>query len=500
MTGFSPDVDASTGLVRRPPPAAYPFGPASVARALGDTVTVDPGRIALIDGDRSWSYASLEAAVDRCARQLLAAGVEPGDRVIWSLPNCAELVIGFMATFRTGGVWVGLHPRLAESERAELVAQADPSLTVDSVEWLDSIDPGTSRFPTVDPLLPGAIAFTSGTTGTPKGVVHSQHNLLWPGLVSRETEPPEQPDVTGTPLPLTTLNMMVLGPLTAFLRQGTAVVIDRIDPAGFVAAVRATGLTRALVVPTLLHDLLTAEVEPSQLGSLRTVLVGGAGSPPALIDAFRERFGLTPTLSYGLSEAPSGVARTGARPGAGARALAPLEVTIRDEDGNLLPSGEEGEICLTPTESGPWARCWTGTLGYWRDPAATRTLYEGDVLHTADIGVLDPSGRLRVLGRSGDVIIRGGSNVHPVEVERVLVAHPAVDTAAVVGLPDDRLGERVAAIVTGADIDIDTVVAHCRTQLAPYKIPSSVLVVDEVPVNAGGKVVRSEVRAFFDDP
>ncbi len=500
VTPSIPDVEESTGLVVRPSPAPYPFGPASVAAVLDEAKTIHPNRVALVDGLRRWTYAELDAAVDLTARQLASAGITPGRRVVWSLTNCAELVIGFLATARCGAVWVGLHARLPHRGKDELLSRINPTLVIDSPSVLDGRDPNADspRAP-VDPFAPAAIAFTSGTTGTPKGVVHSQHNLLWPGLASCETEPPGDIDITGTPLPLSSLNMMVLGPLTAFLRGGTAVVLDRALGDELAADIAAAGLTRALVVPTILHDLTLGEVEASQLASLRTVLVGGAGTPQSLVQSFGERFGLSPTLSYGLTEAPTGVARTGAQPDRGATPLPPVAISIRDDDGQQLPSGQEGEVCLSPAPTGPWAGTWTGTLGYWLDPKATRSLYRGGVLHTADVGVIDEHGCLRVRGRVGDVIVRGGANIHPVEVERVLLSHPDIETAAVVGVPDERLGERVGAAVTGRGIDLEGVEAHCRERLAPYKVPDVLVVIDEIPTNTGGKIIRAEVQSLLTD-
>jgi len=495
------DIDKITGLVDRPPPAVHPFGPASVAAILDERVLADPDRLALIDGDRRWSYAQLDAAVGRAAGALAASGISSGDRVVWSLVNCAELVIGFLATERLGAVWVGLHPRLTSSESATLLTDCRPKLVVDDLEtWSDTAGKeNTVIAAEIDHHAPAAFAYTSGTTGTPKAAVHSQHNLLWPGLMSVEMEPPVPDDRTGTPLALTTLNLMVLGPLTAFARGGTAVILDRTDAAGFAADVASSQLTRAIVVPTMLHDLLTEDVDPSLLESVRTMLVGGAGTPPPIRDRFSSRFGIVPVLSYGLSEAPTGVARTGADPSLGASPLAPFEILILDTDGETVEAGVDGEICLRPASSGRWAGSWSPTLGYWRRPVDTLALFRHGVLHTGDIGAIDADGRLLVRGRVGHVIVRGGANVYPIEIERVLIDHGDVVTAAVLGLPDQRLGQRVVALVTTLDgpIDMAGLSAHCRDRLAAYKVPETITVIDEIPTNRAGKIQRSALRALL---
>ncbi|MCP4227298.1 MAG: long-chain fatty acid--CoA ligase, partial [Actinomycetia bacterium] len=193
------------------------------------------------------------------------------------------------------------------------MADCGPKLLIDDLDWWRDFEesaPLNSSF-SVDPHRPAAIAYTSGTTGTPKGVAHSQHNLLWPGLATIEMDPPGIDDRTGSPLALSTLNIMVLGPLTAFLRGGTAVVMHRTDAPGLAADLAHHRVSRAVLVPTLLHDLVHGHVDPELLCTLCTVLVGGAGTPKTIRDQFASRFGVTPTLSYGFSEAPTGVARTG---------------------------------------------------------------------------------------------------------------------------------------------------------------------------------------------
>jgi acyl-CoA synthetase (AMP-forming)/AMP-acid ligase II len=184
--------------------------------------------------------------------------------------------------------------------------------------------------------------------------------------------------------------------------------------------------------------------------------------------------------------------------GASGRSFAPIEIVILDDEGRDLAPGEVGEICVRARREGPWAGVYTPFLGYWRRPKATRHALRGGVLHTDDLGMLDDEGRLFVKDRRGNVIVRGGANVYPAEVERVLHEHPAVAAAAVVGVPDPRLGERILAIVQRRagrdDVDADALAAFCRERIARYKVPQHWRFVDDFARTPMGKIRRSELR------
>ena len=521
------EVDETTGLIRREPPRPYPIGPSTLAALLDGPLEHFGERIALIDDDRQWTFAELDRSVDRAAAALASLGVGPGDRVAWSLPNCAEIPIGFLATQRLGAVWLGINTVLAAPEKAHLLNDSESSLWITEGDAdtaaaesrfsgtalgasaynaaVSSADPANAPRPRIDPHAPAAIAYTSGTTGAPKGAVHSQHNLLWPGLITLHTHPPKPTDRQGTPLAHTILNMLILGVVSAWTRGTTGVVLHRGDPEGLCAEVARHRLTRTTLVPTQVHDLVHSDrVDPTDLASLESILVGGAATPAKTRRAFAEKFNIRALMGYGLSEAPTGIVRESIDESiddsATGYALDLLEVLIVDDTDQELPVGQPGEICLRPTPTGPWAGCWTPTLGYWRRPDATRELLRGSILHTGDIGTLDRNGRLTVSGRRSDLILRGGANVSPAEVEKVLLDHPDVVDAVVYGIADERLGERVAAaIVTGASYpDLDQLRAHLAQQLARYKIPDQIRVLDELPRNSMGKVQKSELRTLGD--
>ncbi len=513
------EIDPATGLVVRPAPEPFPLGPPTMAALLDEIVASATDRLALIDEDRTFTFGELDRAVDQAATALVELGVGPGDRVAWSLPNCAELPIGFLASQRIGAIWMGINLPLAPPEKQYLLDDAEvshyiataPTLREVSGNGRRLIDPDVwaaatagaeplARRAQIDPHAPAAIAYTSGTSGRPKGAVHSQHNLLWPGLVTIDTDPPTAHDRQGTPLAHTILNMLILGVVSAWARGGTGVILRRRDAVGFSTDVARHALTRTTLVPPIVHDLVhQPEVDPSDLASLESVIVGGAATAAPLRRAFAEKFGLRAINGYGLSEAPSGIVREALDEpiddGTG-YALAPFELVIVGENDAALPPGAEGEICVRATTTGPWARCWSPTLGYWKKPDATSETLRGGLLHTADIGHVDGNGRLTINGRRSELILRGGANIHPAEVEMVMALHEHVADVAVLGVDDDRLGQRVAAVITAAvdRPDTDAIRSFCADRLAAYKIPDVIVVADNLPRNAMGKVMKADIR------
>jgi len=501
-----------------------------VAACLDRGLIEQPGREALVWGDLSLTYAELDQRVAAAAGGLAALGIQSGDRVALSLPNVPAVVEAFLAIQRLGAVWLGINTNLAPPEArwmledtgaslfitgpGRAVASGDlHTLTVDpsdgSGTWADLVAAGRPA-PTidVDPHAPAAIAYTSGTTGRPKGAVHSQHNLLWPGISSRSSSPVRDEERHGTVLALTILNILVLGPLWSYLRGTTAVLLGRSDAVGLASDIREQRINRITLVPTLAYDLVAHPgVTRGDLAPLSQAVIGAGHSPPALRAAWQKKFGTPATIGYGLTEAPTGVTRERTdlptRSDGAGYPLDPVRVVIVDDDDREVPSGETGEVCIAPAVHGPWAGSWTPMLGYWNRGEATTEALRGGMLHTGDLGFLD-SGQLVVRGRRTEMILRGGANVYPAEVERVLLDHPEVREASVLGIPDDRLGEAVvAALVPMNDVDPDTlpeaVVAFCREQLAHYKVPSRMLVLDGLPRNALGKVVKTDLAPRFDE-
>ncbi|HEV7723243.1 MAG TPA: AMP-binding protein [Iamia sp.] len=485
--------------------------PASVARVLDRALARDPGHEALVTRDRRLTYAELDALAHRAAHALRDLGVGPGDRVAASLPNEADVVVAFHGAMRLGAVWVGVNRALAPPEKRYLLDDCGATLLlsdddagdlgvrrIDLATWRAAVDtaPAEPVGIDVDPRAPAGIAYTSGTTGHPKGAVHSQSNLLAPGAALVESRG-YGPDLRkGDCFPFTILNLAVLTTLLVSQAGGTSIVMDRTDAEGVAEWVRTERITTWNGAPAMLHSLATNEsVAPSDLASLDEVWTGGGDCPEAIRTAFETKFGRPVLATYGLSEAPTVVAidpRTGRHvAGASGRPLPHLAVRIAGTGGETRPAGETGEIRVGPADDR-----YRLMLGYWERPEATAaTLADGE-LHTGDLGFLDDDGYLHVRDRTSLLIIRGGANVYPAEVERVLLAHPGIIGAAVLGVPDERLGERVVAVVEpvpGEEIDLDVLRSHCRANLARYKVPERFVVVAGLPRNAMGKVVRTRL-------
>ncbi len=478
--------------------------PTTVARVFDAALAARPGAEALVTRSGRWSYAELD---DRCARATAALadlGVEPGDRVAASMPNDTGIVLAFHAVMRLGAIWVGVNQALAPPERDWLLEDSDARLFLTEDNWTDELVDGHAPardLAPVDPDAPAALAYTSGTTGRPKGVVHSQRNLLLPGRVLVGTRGWDHTLRKGDSLPLTIVNMQVLTTLLTAQAQGTCVVIDTMWADGVAEWIEREQITVWNGPPALLHSMIASDgVEASALATLDEVWSGGSDLPESLRQRFRTRFGKPLVGTYGLSEAPTVVSID--PPGgahverASGQVLPHLEVTLADVDDE---SGL-GELCLRAATSGPYAGEFTPPLGYWERPDATRALLADGVVHTGDIGFVD-DGWLHVRDRKNLVVNRGGANVYPAEVERVLHAVDGVAGCVVIGVPDERLGERVVAAIepdTDAVVDPEAVRDRCRAELAAYKVPERIEVVDGLPRNAMGKVDHEAVGALFD--
>jgi acyl-CoA synthetase (AMP-forming)/AMP-acid ligase II len=525
---------AAHGLIPPDRPPRDPAGPGTVGQLLGD-LDAASGRDVLIGRQARFTAGELKKAVDRATAALQALGIGPGDRVAVSLPNDADIVITFLATIQAGALWVGINRSLATPEKTYLVADSESALllaepdTAESMraqradlpelrrvlgidpdepgdDWREALGdaPEIPRPVTVDPLDPAAIAYTSGTTGFPKGAVHTQHNLLLPGTVTQRRDQYPKGGVLGVPLPLTVLNLIVLGPLVTLQNDMTLVAMDRIDAVGMAEWIQAEQITTFAAVPAMVHDLLNhPEVSDQMLASLDGIGVGGADMPDAFRRLYADRFGRSVGTGYGLTEAPTAVTLEDPEetpvPGTCGKALPQVCIHILDDRGGACAPGEVGEVCVGPATDGPFIDCYRPMLGYWNQPEASREALAGGLLHTGDLGTLDDEGHLFIKDRKHDLIIRGGANVYPAEVERALHEDPGVAACAVIGLPDDRLGERVAAfvqVVDGADLDETGLRSGCEQRLAVYKVPDTIRFVDDFDRTPMGKIRKTTLRAM----
>jgi long-chain acyl-CoA synthetase len=503
--------------------------PRQVGDALDAGLASDPDKEAVVGSDQRLSYGQLDSAIDLAASALYSLGVRIHDPVAVSLPNWAEIVVVFYALARLGAVFVGMNRSLAPPEKAYILRDCKAQLlvtdatTVDSLHGLSqvrivecdddrpeawrqsgSLDQGGYPRPRCDADQAAGLAYTSGTTGRPKGVAHSHRNLLLPGAIligDRRYGPDLR---RGDCAALTILNLQVTSTLLASQARGTQIVMDRVDPVGIASWIRNERINSWFGVPTMLHGLATSEeVQVEDLASLTDVWTGGSDISPSVRRAFEARFDLSVHATYGMTEVPTVVTieprHQPAVPGSSGRSLPHLVTRIRDEQGEVMPVGQTGEITVEARQDGPWGGLYRPMLGYLDAPEATGETLRDGVLYTGDIGRLDEGGDLFVLDRRKALILRGGANVYPAEVERVLLEIEGVAGAAVVGVPDDRLGQRVAAaveLVPNAEVTTSDLEAHCRSNLAKYKVPEFWRVAT-LPRNAMGKVVRPAVEGFF---
>ena len=480
----------------------------TIAHVLDRALVERPDAPAVVARSGRLTYRELDDAADRAAGALAGLGLRPGQRLAVSLPNDLDVVVAFHGAMRLGLVWVGLNSALAPPEKQQVIADCGASVVLtDSAQWRRLLASASAPPKVdVDPHAPAGIAYTSGTTGLPRGVVHSQHNLLLPGAVLVAERGYDESLRKGDCLPLTILNLMVLTTLLTAQAGGCCVVMDRRDATGVLDWIRDEAVTVWNGVPTQLYDLARSHAERRpDVVTLREVWSGGGDCSDSLREEFLDAFGLSLRATYGLTEAPTVVSIDPVghewRDGASGRVLPHLRVRVLDEAGNDAPAGGLGEICIEATSSGDWASAWTPMLGEWRDGAVVQQ--PEALLRTGDLGTLDDAGWLSIRDRRKLVVVRGGANIYPAEVERVLLSVPGVQAAAAFGVPHERLGEQLAAAVQrapGQTVQVEALVSACAAQLARYKVPERWAVVDALPCNAMGKVVRTALPALLDAP
>ncbi|MFF0491831.1 class I adenylate-forming enzyme family protein [Nocardia sp. NPDC004068] len=494
------------------------------ARAWGD-------RDFLVTADRRLSFAAHHAAVEALAHALAERfGVEKGDRVGIFAANTPEWVVTFWAAVRLGAIPVGYNawwaapeiahglghttPKVvvADAKRAALLPDSVPTLTMER-DLPDLIAAYSARADLARPSLaeddPAVILYTSGTSGRPKGVVHSHRNLVAISDYHRYTDAvvaalrgqpapggpsPKRFLLTSPLFHIASLHNLVIPRLAT----GATVVIHQgsFDPDRVLELIERERVTNWGAVPTMVARLLDRDLSGYDLSALTALSLNAAPSSPAFHQRMRERLPVARTAlatSYGLTE--SGTAATVAAPAelvehpeTVGRPIIGVAVEIRDADGAPVPDGVDGEICVRS----PYVM-----LGYWNDEAATAAAIDAERwLRTGDFGML-AEGRLYLSGRRTDLILRGGENVYPVEIENVLDEHPAVLEAAVLGVPHEDLGQEVAAVVVVADPDAvraDDLREFTAARLAYFKVPTRWLITSNpLPRNATGKVVRREI-------
>lgn len=505
-------------------PGQRPHATLSVATILAESARRHRDRSAVIAGEETITYGDLWEQTRRVAGALASLGVSRGDRVAMMLPNVADFPRVYYAILALGAIVVPVHPLLRREEIAQalqasgsrlLVSSGDPEAAAAAeslrLPLLPAGDPdaqlarlAASAEPirgvaAVSPLDPAVMLFTSGTSGRPKGALLSHLNLVEQTHVALiDSFDVRTDDVMVAALPLSHVfgQSNVLN--TAFRRGATVLLVPRFSPEETLASMVQHGATVFAGVPTMLIGLLGTAQRTAARPPLRYVISGGASLPLAVLEAFRatlqaevyEGYGLSetsPTATVNHVDAPIG-------PGTVGTPIWGVEVGIVDPDRSdvaFLPEGEIGEVVISGHSL---------FLGYHGDPDATKAAVVDGWLRTGDLGHLDESGRLTIVDRTKDLILRGGYNVYPREVEEVLSRLAGIRSVAVFGVPDDRLGQEVAAAVVvepGSPLDAGQIIDYARTHVAAHKYPRRVFIVETLPLGPSGKVLKRELAALF---
>jgi acyl-CoA synthetase (AMP-forming)/AMP-acid ligase II len=484
-------------------------------------------------GDLSLSYAEADAAANRFANALIAAGLAPGDRFAFLSKNCVEFAVLYFAASKAGVVPVPLNYRLAPPEWAYIVNDSEsrllfargefvPAITavrgdLPKVERWIAIDAADSDWESWDAFLGDCDSsrptrdvspemdlyqmYTSGTTGRPKGAVLSQA-CVCANIGQASTA------VSGHGHE----RVLVVAPLyhaaatlisfVAVQMGDTLYLQEDFNPAEVVRALSEERIGSTLLVPAMIQFCMLAVPDAAERNydALRLIVYGASAIAESTLREAIDTFGCGFIQAYGMTETTAGATMLSVEDheralreqpellASAGRPIVGTEVRIVDENGAPVPTGEIGEVAIR----GPQLM-----RGYWNLPDATREALRNDWMHTGDAGVLDEAGYLYIKDRTKDMIVSGGENVYPREIEDVLLQHPAIADAAAIGIPDDKWGETVKAVVVlrdGQSADAGDIIDFCRTRLAAYKCPQSVDYTDALPRNPTGKVLKRELR------
>lgn len=508
-----------------------PFPNVALGDLLRDAARKSGDSLALVDGvadpalRRRWTYNELLAQAEQVARALLAR-FQPGDRIALISPNSPEWVIIQFGTALAGMILVPVNPAYRDSELAGPLEDCEASALIYADSWRnndiaasaatvrDTVLPdlalisltdwdaflasgdSATALPHVNPEDPVIIQFTSGTTGRPKGAV-LHHGLAIPPRYVADCCGLREHGVWLNAMPMYHIGGASVSLLSTLSKHGTFVQMREWDPALALDLIQAERCTGMLLVPTMIVGMLDRpDVDDYDLSSVEFIVTGAAPVPPSLLDRVNKRIGCRLMICFGLTETGGPVSNTAVGDGAHelantlGRALPDVEAEIRDpETGALMPTGEKGEM---------WFRSSRIMLGYYGREAETRAAITPDGwLRSGDLGMMDERGYLYITGRLKDMIIRGGANIYPREIEDALFEDPSVAQAAVIGVPDEKWGELVLAIVQPADgqtLRFDDLNQHCRDRLASYKIPALWCEIDDFPLNPSGKIHKPALR------
>ncbi len=504
----------------------------TIARYLDRIVKEYPDRLALIFGDRRWTYAKYGRAINRLANALASIGVTQGDRIAIFHTNCPEHAFTMFASARLGAMVCPMNCRLKGDELAYVLKDCEPSVVLVGKRYADQVMPITREINTTKrtlliDALPGdpdslhdllsdvddkqpntdvsanvtaLLLYSSGTTGKPKGVLHSHQNIIdrCEGRTTAFDDPSlEKTGLLAVPMFHITGIQVVVKTVAS---GGMLVTMPQFKIEDFLRTVQDEGVMMACVVPTMLEQIVEyPNLDKYNIESLKVLVYGGAATAPALIRKAMDKLPCMFIQGYGLTEtsitwlqpsdhtAHASADRADTLTSVG-RPVPGIEVAIVDDNDNQLRQRESGEIV---------ARGAGVMQGYWRKEEETKEAMRGGWFHTGDMGYFDDEGYLYIIGRKKDLIIRGGENIAPLEIENILVTHPAVAEAAAFGIPDPKWGEIVASAVVlrpSREATAEELIEYCRQRIASYKKPERIFFLKALPRNAAGKVLKKDLR------
>jgi long-chain acyl-CoA synthetase len=497
----------------------------NVADEFKNAALYCPDKNALIFGNISYTYAEMHRIIQNIAGYLLHLGVAKGDRIALYMPNRPEWILFYYGIARIGAISVCVPAAYKTHEMKEVVQDSRSSIIVTS-EVLHAQIPPLETLPLIRQTLiieqdeifqsilrgntsftipaevdttgddTAAILYTGGTTGTPKGAMLTHRNLLYSAqnVAFHERMIPDDIGICFLPLNHVFAQCHIMH--TFFAGCGTLILFPGFDMDTIAAAVVAHRVTRFYAVPTIFIRFLNNPESRKQLKSLRYVFSGGTSMPAEIVRQWMESFGIPIHEAYGMTEAASIVSFNHLfrhKIGSIGMPAGIIELKVVDSHGNELKQGERGEIIIR----GP-----NIMKGYYEQPEETAHALRNGWLHSGDVGVFDEEGYLYIVDRIKDIVITGGENVFPKEVEDLLHQHKAVNECGVVGLPHKEYGEAVTAFVTlkpDTTIDERALITFCKERLANYKVPKSIHFVADLPKTPQGKILRRELRKILHD-
>jgi len=493
----------------------------NLAENLEKSVFLFPDRPAVCDKDGEITYAGLDERANRVATALMAMGVRPGDHVGLCAPNSADWIAFYFGVLKAGAVAVTLSWALSNKELAYLLSHCRPRVMFTDAARLSGLQSlrdsaglekiicyggdldmesllaaGSTTMRSVDRdrYDTAAILYTGGTTGVPKGVMLTHQGIAFSSWAVAYYERSNQMDRALCFLPFNHVFGQIHIMNATILAGGCLELLPSFDLDRVLGLMKAGRITKFFAVPTVYVRLLGEGDLEKRLGNLRYCFSAAASMPMAIVNQWKERTGITIAESLGMTEAMPLTYNHYHRHRVGSvgQTMHQVEVQIRDFSGNILPDGEKGEICVR----GP-----NVMKGYLNNPEETASAFwDGGWLRTGDIGLFDNDRYLFIVDRLKDLVITGGENVYPREVEEILYTRPEVEECAVIGLPDEKWGERVTAVIklkAGFSFLSGEMDSFLKSSLAPFKVPKEYIVVDELPKSATGKILKRELRKQF---